>query len=381
MTTQDTPPILENARLDYGALAERLETATQFSAVRTPPKIAVLGDFSLDKYVYRAPELDELSVETGLVARQIRAVKRFAGVGGTIASNLRALGANVQCFGVIGEDGEGDDLLRALKAIGADDSGMIRSPEILTPTYMKPMLPDGLGGWREENRLDIRNPVPTPRACVEELQARFLERVDEFDAVIVSDQFQRGSEALFSDELRDFISTTAANRPELFALCDSRFFADKYRNVIVKCNANELFDALDAAYGERKYQTTLDENAEERLEDLARAAAKFARRNRRPTLVTRGAKGAILLEPSEERTLPDRATIIPPNRVEPPIDVCGAGDATNAGFAFARACGFSLVEAAYLAGVVSSITIKQIGVTGTASVGGILNALREKSRK
>ena len=381
MTTQDTPPILENALLDYGALAERLETATQFSAVRTPPNIAVLGDFSLDKYVYRAPELDELSVETGLVARQIRAVKRFAGVGGTIASNLRALGANVQCFGVIGEDGEGDDLLRALKAIGADDSGMIRSPEILTPTYMKPMLPDGSGGWREENRLDIRNPVPTPRACVEELQARFLERVDEFDAVIVSDQFQRGSEALFSDELRDFISTTAANRPELFVLCDSRFFADKYRNVIVKCNANELFDALDAAYGERKYQTTLDENAEERLEDLARAAAKFARRNRRPTLVTRGAKGAILLEPSEERTLPDRATIIPSNRVEPPIDVCGAGDATNAGFAFARACGFSLVEAAYLAGVVSSITIKQIGVTGTASVGGILNALREKSRK
>ena len=73
-----------------------------------------------------------------------------------------------------------------------------------------------------------------------------------------------------------------------------------------------------------------------------------------------------------------KATSIPPNPVEPPIDICGAGDATNAGLAFARALGLNLVDAAYVAGVVSSITIKQIGVTGTASASQVVDALRSK---
>ncbi len=371
---------LKNANLDYHALANRLEEATSFSTTRRAPTIAVIGDYSLDKYVYRAPELDELSVETGLVARQIRAVKCYAGIGGTIASNLRALGATTRCFGVIGEDGEGDDLLRALERIGADASGIVRDPAILTTTYMKPMAPDGNGGWREENRLDIRNPEPTPAALVDELKRRFLAQLDECDAVVVSDQFQRGSEALFSDDFRQFVSETAASRPKLLALCDSRFFADVYRNAIVKCNANELLDARDAELGVRQTQTALENDAETLLEELADAAARFARRNRRPVLVTRGANGSLLLEPGVNAETADRATIIPPNPVEPPIDICGAGDATNAGFAFAGALGFSLVEAAYLAGVVSSITIKQLGVTGVASVQGVLEILRAKER-
>ncbi|MCF0234376.1 MAG: carbohydrate kinase, partial [Thermoguttaceae bacterium] len=56
-------------------------------------------------------------------------------------------------------------------------------------------------------------------------------------------------------------------------------------------------------------------------------------------------------------------------------DICGAGDATNAGLAFARALGFSPIDAAYLAGVVSSITIRQIGVTGVASIQEIVETL------
>ncbi|MBQ7030357.1 MAG: hypothetical protein IJN32_08940, partial [Thermoguttaceae bacterium] len=69
---------------------------------------------------------------------------------------------------------------------------------------------------------------------------------------------------------------------------------------------------------------------------------------------------------------------VPPRPVSPPFDICGAGDATNAGFVFAKSLGFSLVESAFLAGVVSSITIKQIGVTGTATVEQIVAALTER---
>jgi len=73
-----------------------------------------------------------------------------------------------------------------------------------------------------------------------------------------------------------------------------------------------------------------------------------------------------------------QTTIVPSNPVEPPIDICGAGDATNAGLAFGRSLGLNLVDSAYLAGIVSSITIKKIGVTGVASIPEILDVLRSK---
>ena len=45
-------------------------------------KVAVFGDYCLDKYLYMDPARDELSVETGLMAWQIHAKKTFPGAGG-----------------------------------------------------------------------------------------------------------------------------------------------------------------------------------------------------------------------------------------------------------------------------------------------------------
>ncbi|MBQ6829330.1 MAG: hypothetical protein IJO46_15070, partial [Thermoguttaceae bacterium] len=63
-------------------LADRL---TRLAAAKTP-KIAVIGDFCLDKYLFLSPELNEISVETGKTAFQIRARRVFAGAGGTVAN-------------------------------------------------------------------------------------------------------------------------------------------------------------------------------------------------------------------------------------------------------------------------------------------------------
>ena len=135
---------IHKAHIECSKLIERLERYLQSRESRKPPRIAVFGDYCLDKYLYHYPNLDEKSVETGLVARQIRATRLSAGVGGTIANNLCALGAQTFCFGAIGEDGEGFDLLRSLKKMGANVEGMAILPELLTGTYMKPMRPERL---------------------------------------------------------------------------------------------------------------------------------------------------------------------------------------------------------------------------------------------
>ncbi|MBP5623186.1 MAG: hypothetical protein J6X44_14360, partial [Thermoguttaceae bacterium] len=157
-------------------------------------------------------------------------------------------------------------------------------------------------------------------------------------------------------------------------LCDSRFFVNDYRNALVKCNANELFDAYKVCNGAKeRRETTLNADSETNESELSRVGEWLAVRNRRPVLVTRGSLGSILIEPGDGAA---SAIAIPAVPVAPPVDICGAGDATNAGFVFAKALGFSLAESAFLAGVVSSITIKQIGVTGTASLEQILDVLK-----
>ncbi|MBQ3927838.1 MAG: hypothetical protein II710_04280, partial [Clostridia bacterium] len=54
--------------------------------------------------------------------------------------------------------------------------------------------------------------------------------------------------------------------------------------------------------------------------------------------------------------------------VSGPIDVTGAGDASNAGIILSLSSGLSPVEAAMVACAVSSVTIQKLGETGTASL-------------
>ena len=55
-------------------------------------RIAVVGDFFLDKYLDVDPALAELSLETGKTAHQVVAVRPSPGAAGTVVSNLSALG-------------------------------------------------------------------------------------------------------------------------------------------------------------------------------------------------------------------------------------------------------------------------------------------------
>ena len=58
---------------------------------------------------------------------------------------------------------------------------------------------------------------------------------------------------------------------------------------------------------------------------------------------------------------------VPAVPVTGPLDTVGAGDSTSAGLACAVAAGATLEEAAAFANLVASITIQQIGITGTAT--------------
>lgn len=307
-------------------------------------RVAVFGDYCLDKYLYMDPARDEESVETGLMAWQIHAKKIFPGAGGTVTNNLRALGVQTVCIGLLGRDGEGFEMEKALEKIGADTGLMVKSDLLCTNTYTKPMRLQPDGSWREQNRLDFRNFEEPPRQLQEQLLANLESCLDSVDAVILLDQFFQRNLGVITDFVREQLAVLARKYPGVIFYADSRSFIREFKNVIVKCNNFELMAG---------------EGDAEDVEALKGKARELA--GEKPVFVTRGSEGMLVLTAGQ-------AVPVPAFRVEGPIDICGAGDASSAGIVLGLSLGLAPEEAALLGCAVSSITIQQIGVTGTATV-------------
>src|SRR6266446_768883 len=104
--------------------------------------VAVVGDLFLDRYLDLDAALTEPSIETGLDAYQVVRVRSSPGAAGTVINNLAALGVGRVCpVAVIGDDGEGYELLQALAALqGVAPDWVVSWEGRRTPTYTKPML-------------------------------------------------------------------------------------------------------------------------------------------------------------------------------------------------------------------------------------------------
>src|SRR4051812_9389973 len=87
-----------------------------FTSRYAQSRIAVIGDFCLDRYFEIDPARQETSFETGLLVHNITNVRCQPGGAGTILNNLSALGVGViYPVGFCGDDGEGFELERALR--------------------------------------------------------------------------------------------------------------------------------------------------------------------------------------------------------------------------------------------------------------------------
>lgn len=312
-------------------------------------RIAVFGDYCLDKYLLIDSTRDELSRETGLTAYQVTDVRHSAGAAGTVVNNLRALGAQVMCAGLLGDDGEGLELERALTATGAQTMLMTRSSQYPTNVYIKPMRSQADGSYQELNRLDIRSVRPLSPALEEDLIKSLRASAEWAMGVIVVDQYETRNHSAVTDRIRAELALLASRYPEKPIYVDSRRFAAAFRGIIVKCNEKELVQAIDP------------QADPEDLDAILRCGRALRERTGRAVVTTLGNRGAYVFESACE-------THIPAFRVEGPLDIVGAGDATTAGTMLGLTLGLRLSEATLLGSCISSITIQQIGTTGTASL-------------
>ena len=273
-----------------------------------------------------------------------------AGVGGTITNNLCSLGVKTTCIGLIGDDGEGYELIKALEKVGADTAHMVKTNTLCTCTYTKPMRLGGDGTYTEMNRLDFRNFTP-PTPDLEDAMIAQLEGVlDDTDVVIVTDRYFQRNAGAVTDGLRAKLSALAGRRTDKTFFVDSRAFVSEYENMIIKCNQFELIQYFAGGVGDP-----------EDIDTVIREGTKLQKRTGLPAFVTLGARGMIVFADGGY-------THVDGFKVEGKIEICGAGDATNAGIAVGLSLGLTYAEAARLACAVSSVVIMQIGRTGCSTV-------------
>ena len=320
-------------------------------------RIAVLGDFFLDKYLEVEPELAEPSLETGRVAHQVLSVRRYPGAAGTVVNNLAALGAGeLYAIGAVGDDGEAFDLCQGLERIRCSTEGLLRCPELLTPTYLKPHDHNVAGLAGEHSRYDTKNRVPTPQGIIDRVAIELERVLPQVDALLIMDQVEISECGVVTSKLRDLVADLARRFSKVIFWADSRRHIRLFRNAIIKANQFEAVHRLNPAVGE-----------EVSLQELSRLVPKLRDETGAPVFVTCGERGILVSDPE--------VVLVPGVRVTGPIDPTGAGDSASAGAVMSLCSGATPAEAALVANLVASITIQQLGTTGSASPDQVRSAL------
>ena len=306
-------------------------------------RVLVAGDVCLDRWCrYDASEA-EPSRETGIPRVAVIHTDVTPGAAGTVANNLGALGAaRVAVLGVIGRDGFGFELERALEQRGIDTSLLVRSAALPTFTYTK--LINARTGVEDLPRIDFIAIEPL-LVEVETQLVSTLERVaNEFDLILVSDQAETPEGGVVTPRVRQALAAISGR----VVWVDSRMRAELFRNVILKPNRDEAERASMRICGRVDFGA---------LRALTAAPV---------LIVTDGPHGALVI--SDDGEIAVQAQV-----AATPVDICGAGDSFSAGAALALQATGSPVEAARFGNLVASITIMKPG-TGTASPEEVLAA-------
>jgi len=286
------------------------------------PRIFVLGDLILDKYVWGS--VSRISPEAPVPVVNVKAEEYRPGGASNVVTNLAALGARVSCGGVVGKDGEGDELLRLLRARG-NVSAVLREAE--KPTPLKTRM---LAHHQQMLRVDQERLDPISPAVQGRLLAAALRQAARADLAIISD-YSKGTlpPALCQSFIR------RAGCPVLVGLKnhDHR----KYRKAAgASLNRGEL-------------------RLLSREEDVDRGARKILKElSLRFLVVTLGEKGLrVFSRGGEPIALPAVARQV--------FDVTGAGDTALAAFGVAYASGLSLEECAIMSNAAAGLVVAKIG--------------------
>lgn len=319
-------------------------------------RLAVLGDWMLDRYVWGTA--NRISPEAAVPVVDFVKQSECLGGAGNVAANLAALGARVETFGVIGKDEAGDAVRRGLRELRLAEKGIVELKG--RPTTLKTRI---IARQQQVVRVDREVRTHLPEAAEEQLAKRVLAAMERASALVISD-YDKG---VVSDTLAERVLDAAARRkvPSFIKPKWSRLPVYRGATVVI-CNRAEA-----------GFLVTHPLETDESLRD---AGGKLLEHfGCGAVVITRGAQGLDLFERdgaqrfhvaaiNQETPMgvmgkaPSRAA----NGGRQVFDVTGAGDTVLATMALAIAAGASLREAAVLGNAAAGVVVAKLG-TATLS--------------
>src|SRR5712671_777171 len=327
-------------------------------------RIAVLGDLMLDRYLWGTAS--RLSPEAAVPVVDFVEQSEGLGGAGNVNANLAALGARVECLGIIGNDEAGVALRNCLRASKITEKGVLSDRSRMTAVKTRI-----IARHQQVVRVDRERREPLRPETEERLLRSLFIALKRLDALVLSD-YDKG---LVTDNFAERVLSACHQLriPVFVKPKTSRLYAYRGARAIV-CNAKEAGFFVTRSLADEKS-----------VEEAGRAL--LAHFGCSAVVITRGEKGMSIFEETSARHLHVPATSFEVTyaRVGQPgiergatgrqvFDVTGAGDTVLSVLAVAAAAGAPLADAAMLANTAAGVVVGKLG-TASVSAQELLHAL------
>jgi D-beta-D-heptose 7-phosphate kinase/D-beta-D-heptose 1-phosphate adenosyltransferase len=302
------------------------------------PRVLVVGDVMLDRYVWG--NADRISQEAPVVL--LRADTREERLGGasSVATMLRALGAETGLVGVVGRDGDGLRARQLVTDLGIDAAGVVTDESRPTTVKERYMGRAQARHPQQMMRVDYESREPVAGTTERELAAAAAAKVRDADVVLVSD-YDKGvcTPALLARVV------AAAKARGVRVIADPTRGGDyaKYAG----CSSMTP-NRLEAGLATGRTIATTEQG-------VAAAAELRDRLGLEAGIVTLDKDGMALARR-------DGRTAVFPTRPRQVYDITGAGDMVMATLGLALAAGADYDAAVRLANVAGGLEVEKVGV-------------------
>ena len=295
-------------------------------------KIIVIGDIMLDQFIWG--KVNRISPEAPVPVVHVTHESAYPGGAANVARNLADFGTHVTMSSVLGNDVNGDKLIRLLKKSRIASDGISTMDGY--PTIVKTRI---IARHQQVVRVDRESLQPINKDVLETLLHKIETIIREMDAVIIEDY---GKGFITQELVNKVISICHAN-DKIVTVDPNPNNSIKWSGVtLIKPNRSEAYAAAGVPF---------DEN-EKTLYTVGEKLLKKWDVNY--LLITLGEDGLMLFHP------PD-TPFFTPTRAREVFDVSGAGDTVIAFFTAALAAGLTGAEAAQMANHAAGIVVGKLG--------------------
>ena len=297
-------------------------------------KIAVVGDMMIDSYLLG--DVTRISREAPVPVVNVNKERFVLGGAANVSNNLRNLNSQVITYGVIGDDENGQKLIKKLEETGIEVSGLVIDSE--RPTIIKTRI---LAHNNQLLRIDWEKNEVINERIQKDIIDRLEKNIKNIEAIILSD-YNKG--VLSEYVSKKIIEIARKNNKIITVDPKPKNFINYVGATAITPNKKEILEYL--GLNSFTDESDIENKAMKIKEDL----------DLKYLLLTRSEEGVSICSENYNKVSTMAKEV---------YDVTGAGDTLISVFTLALAAGATSLEAAKIGNIAAGIVVGKIGTATT----------------